>query len=133
MAPSWCGRADVPLNATRLAQAEATANRVASDWRPAAIYASPLSRTIRTAEAAARLLGLEVETHLGLVDIDYGHWQGLTPDQVRAQWQMQADARYHQPHLAAIPGGETLDQVRARAIEAVRAASAPIRARRLCW
>lgn len=113
------GRADVPLNATGLAQAEATACRVASEWQPTAVYASPLSRAVQTAEAAARLLGLQVETHPGLADIDYGRWQGLTPDAARAQWQMQVDAWYHLPHLASIPGGESLDEVRARGIKAV--------------
>ena len=113
------GRADVPLNATGRAQAEATARRVASQWQPAAVYTSPLSRAMETAEATARLLGLQVQTHEGLVDIDYGRWQGLTPDEARAEWQMQVDAWYHSPHLASIPGGENLDEVRARGIKAM--------------
>ena len=49
-----------------------------------AVYASPLSRAVQTAEAIAGRLGLPVQTHPGLADIDYGHWQGLTPDEVRA-------------------------------------------------
>jgi len=48
------GRADVPLNETGLAQAEATGRRVASEWQPVAIYSSPLSRAVKTAEAIAR-------------------------------------------------------------------------------
>lgn len=114
------GRADVPLNATGLAQAEATAHRVASQWRVAAIYASPLSRAIQTGEATARLLGLKVEACAGLADIDYGLWQGLTPDEARAAWPEQVDAWYNAPDLASIPGGESLDQVRARGIRTVR-------------
>ena len=113
------GRADVPLNATGLAQAEATARRIVSEWQPAAVYASPLSRAVQTAEAIARPLGLPVQIDPGLADIDYGRWQGLTPDEARAQWPEEVDAWYCAPQDASIPGGETLHRVRARAMEAV--------------
>ena len=53
-------------------QAEATAQRIAAEWRPVAVYSSPLSRAVKTAEVIARHLGLPVQTHGGLTDIDYG-------------------------------------------------------------
>jgi len=113
------GRADVPLNEAGLAQAEATARRIAAEWQPAAIYSSPLSRAVRTAEAIAQPLGLPVQIHRGLADIDYGRWQGLTPDEARVQWPEEVEAWYHNPQSASIPGGETLERVRVRAMEAV--------------
>ena len=54
------GRADVPLDAVGLAQAEATGKRVATQWQPQALYASPLSRAIQTAEAIGRASGVPV-------------------------------------------------------------------------
>jgi broad specificity phosphatase PhoE len=45
--------ADVPLNAAGLRQAEATGRRIAAEWKPAAVYSSPLSRALKTAEAIA--------------------------------------------------------------------------------
>ncbi|MEJ2733343.1 MAG: histidine phosphatase family protein [Anaerolineae bacterium] len=113
------GRADVPLNETGLVQAEATARRIASEWQPVAVYSSPLSRAVRTAKAIGQSLSLPVQTHRGLADIDYGRWQGLTPDDARAQWPGEVNAWYHTPHTASIPGGETLDRVRVRAMETV--------------
>jgi broad specificity phosphatase PhoE len=113
------GRANVPLNETGLAQAEATARRIASEWQPVAVYSSPLSRAVRTAKAIGQSLSLPVQTHRGLADIDYGRWQGLTPDDARAQWPGEVNAWYHTPHTASIPGGETLDRVRVRAMETV--------------
>ena len=113
------GRADVPLNETGLLQAEATGRRIAAEWRPSAVYASPLSRSLRTAEAIARHFDLTVQAHAGLMDIDYGQWQGLTPSEVRKRWPEMADAWYHAPQRAQIPGGETLEEVRARALAAV--------------
>lgn len=118
------GRADVPLTATGLAQAEATARRIASEWQPVAVYASPLARAVQTAEAIAGRLGLPVQTHPGLADIDYGLWQGLTPDEARAQWPEEVAAWYGTPHTAMIPGGETLEAVRMRAMEALEALAA---------
>ena len=113
------GRADVPLDETGLAQAEATGRRTAADVIPAAVYSSPLARAVKTAEAIAGHFALAVQVHPGLADIDYGEWQGLTPDEARARWPEINHAWYNAPHTARIPGGETLDDLRARAMAAV--------------
>ena len=108
------GRADVPLNGTGLMQAEATGQRIASQWHPVAIYSSPLSRAIKTAEAISKHFDLSVHVHMSLADIDYGEWQGLTPDEARERWPEQVAAWYNTPARAQIPGGETLDDLRIR-------------------
>jgi probable phosphoglycerate mutase len=56
----------------------------------------------------------------GLVDIDYGEWQGLTPEQVRARWPEPLETWYRAADWAAIPGGETLQQVLNRTVSALR-------------
>lgn len=114
------GRADVPLNATGLAQAEATGHHVVARWKPVAVYSSPLSRAVKTAEAVARHFELPVQVHPGLADIDYGAWQGLSPEEARQRWPEIIDTWYNLPHLACIPGGETLDDLRQRAMETVK-------------
>jgi broad specificity phosphatase PhoE len=120
------GRADVPLNETGLAQAEATGRRVAAEWAPVAIYASPLSRAVKTAEAIAGACNQEpgtklaVQIHPGLADIDFGEWKGLTPEEARQRWPEAVDAWYNAPHTAHIPGGESLETLRRRAMEAIR-------------
>lgn len=113
------GRADVPLNETGLAQAEATGRRVGAAWQPAALYASPLSRAVQTAAAIGRSTGLEVQVFPGLADIDYGQWQGLTPDEARERWPEAVDDWYQHPERADIPGGENLERLRQRAMTAV--------------
>jgi broad specificity phosphatase PhoE len=113
------GRADLPLDETGLAQAGATGRYVAARWAVSAVYSSPLQRALRTAEAIAQHFPLTVRPHAGLIDIDYGDWQGLTPDEVRARWPEALDAWLNQPHRARIPGGETLADVRERAMAAV--------------
>ena len=114
------GRADVPLNDTGLAQARATGERVAAEWRPVAVYSSPLSRAMRTAEAIATHFGLQVQARPGLADIDYGQWQGLTPDEARERWPEDVEAWYAAPQIAQILGGETLAALRDRAMAEVK-------------
>lgn len=113
------GRADVPLDETGLAQAEATARRVAAGWAPAAVYVSPLSRAVQTGAAIARLCGVVVQPRDDLLDIDYGAWQGLTADEARVRWPEAVAAWYSNPGLANIPGGEHLGAVRDRGLNAV--------------
>lgn len=113
--PRFRGRADIPLNDTGIEQARRAAERLA-ETPLAAIYASPLSRTLRTAESIAALHHLAVTPEARLLDLDYGAWQGKTPAEVEAadpkryaQWQTQPD-RIH------IPEGETLRHLRTRVI-----------------
>jgi probable phosphoglycerate mutase len=103
-----------------LRQAEATARRIEASWTPTALYASPLSRSRTTAEAIGTPFGLTPTPVPGLMDIDYGDWQGLTPDEVGRKWRETLDTWYRTPHWAAIPGGESLQDVLARTVAALR-------------
>ncbi len=114
------GRADVPLNEAGVAQAAATGRRVAAEWQPAAIYASPLSRAVVTAEAIAVHFDLPVVPLDGLVDIHYGDWQGLTPEEARARWPDLLHAWYTAPATVQIPGGESLTALRERVMAAIQ-------------
>ena len=113
------GHADVPLNEVGLAQAEATGSRIASEWNVNAVYSSPLSRAVRTAEAIAKRYKLNVQPHPDLIDISFGAWEGLTVEKVRESWPDALHAWYYQPAEATIPGGETLAKLRTRAMDAI--------------
>jgi probable phosphoglycerate mutase len=114
------GRAELALNELGIAQAEAIAKRIAESWQPVAVYTSPLSRAVRTGEAIAAPLGLTAQPLALLNDIDYGKWQGLTADEVRARWGAMIDQWQQTPHLVRIPGGETLQDVLVRAADLLR-------------
>jgi probable phosphoglycerate mutase len=116
------GRADIPLNETGLEQAAATSRRIISTWKPVAVYTRPLSRAVRTAEMVAAPLGLTPRRVEELNDIDYGEWQGLTPEEVRSRWPDTLESWYRTPHLTQIPGGETLQSLLERAGRAVHSA-----------
>jgi len=114
------GRAELPLTELGRHEAELTAARIAASWRPAAIYTSPMSRCIDTGAAIGKPLGLSASAMPGLNDIDYGDWQGLTADEARARWPDELDTWYRHSDWAAIPRGETLQQVLTRAVAALR-------------
>lgn len=71
------GHIDIPLNATGLAQARATAANLAAE-RFAALYASDLQRARQTAAEAAAILEMETRTDPSLRERHYGCFQGLT-------------------------------------------------------
>ncbi|WP_305091765.1 bifunctional RNase H/acid phosphatase [Prescottella sp. R16] len=114
----YSGRGNPPLTALGRGQARAAAGRIAAKGAIAAVVSSPLGRARETAEAAAGALGLPVTVHDGLIETDFGAWEGLTfleaserdPD-VHGRWLSDTSVRP--------PGGESFDQVRTR-IETVR-------------
>jgi probable phosphoglycerate mutase len=114
------GRADVSLDDVGLVQAAATGRRLAATESLVAIYTSPLGRAVETGQAIGKACGVAVQPHTDLIDIDYGQWQGLTPEDARAGWPVEVDAWYRTPQTAAIPGGEALAEVRRRGLAAVR-------------
>jgi len=86
------GRIDIELNKTGIKQAELLAKYL-SYLRIDAIYSSPLRRALTTAEIMANYHKLDVVITPGLVDFDYGEWQGLPHQEVKdrykelyAQW-----------------------------------------------
>jgi len=112
------GRIDLPLNDRGRAQAQALAERLAKE-PIAAIYASPLQRAIETAEPTARRLGLAVQPLEGIVDIHYGDWQEHLHSEVARLYPTLYRQWLQEPHLVRPPGGESLEEVRDRAMAAL--------------
>ena len=112
------GRADIDLNETGLKQAELLAEYL-SDLDITAIYSSPLKRAMNTAETIARHHGLDVINSPGLIDFNYGIWQGVTNREIKEKYpELYAEWNSH-PDRVTIPGGENLDNVRERATSVV--------------
>ncbi|SFW92462.1 bifunctional RNase H/acid phosphatase [Amycolatopsis australiensis] len=115
----YSGRGDVPLTETGHAQAAAAAKRLAAmdglvvDGEAVPIVSSPLTRTMQTAQAVADALGGRVETHPGLIETDFGEWEGLTFAEAAER-----DPELHRAWLGDSsvppPGGESFDVVHRR-------------------
>ncbi len=84
-----------------------------TDPRPAAVWSSPYRRAIQTVRPTAEALGLLVRTRWELREWDDG--LPYTDDWEPHYAESWADTAY------ARPGGESLDQLSARAVDAVRA------------
>ena len=110
------------LDEAGVRQARATAARL-ERCGVAAIYSSPLRRALATAGIIGGRCGLEPRPEPGLIDIDYGRWQGMTHAEALAD----DPGTYHlwltRPYQVTFPGGEGLARVRDRAVAAVQALS----------
>lgn len=120
VAKQYSGYADPELTEFGRKQALAAAQALA-DTPVDAIVCSPLKRCQQTAQAIARSVhpagadkdALEVETVEGLIEVDFGLWEGKTFAEAHA-----ADGELHGQWLedasVACPGGESLQQVHRR-------------------
>ena len=101
------GIADIPLNPTGIAQAELAGKIIdGNDWD--VLLTSPLSRARDTADIVAKASGFDI-IHVEplLLERSFGEAEGLLYE----EWK----ARYEDTN--AVPGAETLDELRARALE----------------
>jgi len=112
------GRIDVELNETGGKQAEFLAKYLSS-VKTDAIYSSPLKRALHTAEVIAQRAKTEVKTAPGLIDFDYGIWQGLPHQEVKDKYKELYAEWVSHPEQVKMPGGESLDAVRKRALVVV--------------
>jgi broad specificity phosphatase PhoE len=117
------GRVDVPLNETGRAQAQAVARRLRA-WPVEAVYSSPLSRALDTAQPIAEACGRQLAVLDSLADVDYGEWAGLSIEEAQAHDAVLFATWHGRPHRARFPHGESLEQVRKRSRGAVEGVSA---------
>ncbi len=108
------GRIDVELNETGIKQAEQLTEYL-SDSKIDAICSSPLKRALKTAEIIAGSHKLNVEIAPGLVDFDYGKWQGLPHQEVKDKYKELYAEWINSPDKVRMPAGESLNDVRERA------------------
>jgi broad specificity phosphatase PhoE len=111
----FAGATDVELSDEGRAQAQRLAERL-SDEKIAAVYASPLGRTIETASIIANPHELEVVRREGLREISHGHWEQMTRREVEEQFPEEAAAWEEDPYTFAPVGGESGLAVTARAL-----------------
>ncbi len=108
------GRIDIDLNETGIKQAALLAEYL-GDLKINAIYSSPLKRALKTAEIIAGYHQLDVEITPGLIDFNYGKWQGVPHQEVKDKYKELYTEWISRPERVKIPAGESLDEVRERA------------------
>ena len=109
------GQSDVHLTAEGRQQAVKLAENFPVE-ELAAVYASDLNRAMVTAETIAAKFNLPVQPEAAFRELSFGQWEGLTYQQIVAQWE-EAMANFMQhPDILEIPGGESFPAVQKRAL-----------------
>ncbi len=106
----------VHLNEEGKKQAEAIAELL-KEAPIKAIYSSPLERAVETAQPLAHKLNLEVQPREGLLEVNFGKWQGKTNKQMRRMklWKTVQE----KPSEMRFPEGESFAEARARVVGAL--------------
>lgn len=102
--------AGVSLNDDGRREAEQVAQRLDPhqlDW----IVASPLQRTVETAEIIAHRRGLEVRQDERFIEWALGPWKGMRVEDIQARYPDQWRTWRENPIALRLPGAETLEQV----------------------
>ena len=115
----FSGAANVFLSDEGRSQAEHLANRLANDHIDA-IYASPLDRTLETANILAKPHGIKPITRDGVREISHGHWEGLSRNEVKERFPDEYEAWESDPFTFAPKDGESGISVLARSLPVIR-------------
>ncbi|WP_295158362.1 histidine phosphatase family protein [Selenomonas sp. AE3005] len=116
VAGRYQGQSDVQLTAEGRRQAE----QLAADFpvnTVDAVYASDLQRAMVTAETIAQKFGLPVQAEPAFREVSFGKWEGLTYQQIVAEWEEGMTNFLQHPDILEIPGGETFPAVQKRATD----------------
>lgn len=117
-ANAFCGALDPELTPEGIAMAEGVA--LAYQDKPwSAIYSSPMKRAIATADPLARALGIEPILRDGLREIQYGVWEGRSPEQVSTDHHDDYLRWLSDPAWNPPTGGETAVVIATRALAVI--------------
>lgn len=117
---SGAGGFDAPLIGLGEAQAHALAREIVARGGIDAIVASPRLRTRQTAAIVAEHAGASISIEDGLIECDFGEWDGHTFTEVQQRWPDELNAWISSTDVAP-PGGESFAECRDRVDMARRA------------
>ena len=100
-------------------QAEELAHRLAARFQPDALFSSPFVRARQTSEIIARALKIPSEILVGLHERDFGCLKGQPYGRLGEMMSADALCDPARSWMWTPPGGESLDDVRRRAVAAI--------------
>jgi probable phosphoglycerate mutase len=111
----FAGATDVALSDEGREQTRRLAERLSRE-KIRAVFASPLGRTVETAEILATPHNLDIQICEGLREISHGRWEQLTRREVEQKFPEEAAEWEKDPYTFAPLGGESGLAVTARAL-----------------
>ena len=115
----FAGNFDADLHENGLKQAQKTADYIAETYKVDTVYASDLKRAYKTGKAVADRLGLDVIPNQRLREIRAGQWEGVTFDELSAQYAEDYSLWLSDIGNSGCTGGETVKQLGDRIVSAV--------------
>jgi broad specificity phosphatase PhoE len=115
----FAGSDEIPLTEGGRRQAEELAQRLAGRFHPQVLVSSAFLRARQTGEIIARALGVESEVVAGIHERDFGCLKGLPYGRLGQMMLTDALCDPAQWWMWTPPGGESLDDVRRRAVAAL--------------
>src|SRR3990172_4592318 len=113
--PRYRGRTDDPLTARGWEQMWAAVDG-AGEWE--CVVASPLSRCAHFARTFAERHRLPLHLDARLQEIDFGVWEGRSAEEIMESSPGTLDNFYRDPWRNGPPGGESLEHMHARVLDA---------------
>ncbi|MDA0268692.1 MAG: histidine phosphatase family protein [Cyanobacteria bacterium] len=114
----YCGALDPELTPAGLQMAQAFADAY-QDLPWTAVFASPMKRTIATAQPLCNATGITPQLRDGLKELHYGEWEDRTPANVQQCYPDDYGQWLTEPAWNPPTGGETAVQVASRASLAI--------------
>lgn len=114
------GRTEIELTERGVVEARNTADWIARFWKPAIVYTGPMKRCRDTGAEIAKRCNVNTQVLDDLNDLNYGDWQWRTHDAVAAEWPALYRRWRTSPQLMRFPNGESLQELVARAADALR-------------
>jgi len=118
-ANAFCGAGldpELTADGTAMAQAFAQAYK-STPW--AAVFASPLRRTVATAQPLCSATGMEMQLRDDLKEIHYGNWEGQTIETVNRDFHDDYIRWTADPAWNAPTGGETAMAISRRSLQVI--------------
>ena len=115
---AFCGSIDSELTPEGLEMAKAFADAYSSiPWT--AIFCSPMRRTVLTAKPLSASVGIEPQLRDGLKEINYGEWEGKSPEVISREYHDDYIRWSADPAWNAPSGGEMAVRIASRALQVI--------------
>ncbi|MCE2404707.1 MAG: histidine phosphatase family protein [Dehalococcoidia bacterium] len=112
------GQSPVGLSEKGIRQARETAKALVA-MKPTAIYSSPLTRAMMTANEIGKAVSLEVTPLEGIKEVHLGEMEGITGREMRDRFSQFYATWRRDPSQAVFPAGESMRQLQERAWNAI--------------
>jgi broad specificity phosphatase PhoE len=115
---SFCGSLDSELTLEGLQMAKAFASAYSlTPW--SGIFCSPMQRTVATGKPLCETIGIEPQLRDGLKEINYGEWEGKTPEIISREYHDDYIRWSADPAWNAPTGGEMGVTIASRALQVI--------------